>query len=231
MAEAVFRHATAANPAIGNVDSAGTASYHAGSSPDTRTLSTLAAHGIGSYMHSARQVRETDFETFDWLFGMDAENVTRLERMRARVVKRRGGEDGVGRVGLFGGEEEVLDPYYGEGKGFETAYHQMVKFTKSFLETLPWAIDDEAGYHKVSSSVWREADINGIRAGQYAGYSFIVLQHLSQMKGWTPQLIFNDEGSASYPEDGCHLGYLYNTEQIYCCGRCFSIPLNFYNPV
>jgi len=145
MAEAVFRHATTTDSSISNIDSAGTAAYHTGSSPDTRTLSTLAAHGIMSYSHAARQLREQDFETFDWVLGMDADNTARLERVRARLVKRRGGEEGVARVSMFGEEEEVLDPYYGGSEGFETAYSQMVRFTKTFLERVERERGEEGG--------------------------------------------------------------------------------------
>lgn len=72
---------------------------------------------------------------------MDAENVDDLRRARRRAVGKGGGEDGKGRVVLFGDfggrvGEEVVDPYYGADRGFEVAYEQMVRFSKGFIEEL-----------------------------------------------------------------------------------------------
>ena len=76
---------------------------------------------------------------------MDDDNLGNLERLREREVKKKGGEEGVGRVmlfGEFGGKrrgtkgEEVQDPYYGADDGFAVAYEQSVIFSKVFLERL-----------------------------------------------------------------------------------------------
>lgn len=75
---------------------------------------------------------------------MDGDNLGDLERLRKREVQRLGGEEGVGKVmlfGEFGGRsgnrvEEVEDPYYGADDGFDVAYEQAVRFSKAFLEKL-----------------------------------------------------------------------------------------------
>jgi low molecular weight phosphotyrosine protein phosphatase len=152
MSEGVFQSLTQppsapAHPLISRIDSCGTGAYHLGSSPDSRTMSTLKANGITSYRHSARKFTpSTDFPEFDYIFAMDDDNLDDLERLRKAAVKRNGGEDGVGKVmlfGEFGGKmrkggrgEEVQDPYYGGGEGFEVAYEQAVRFSKAFLEKL-----------------------------------------------------------------------------------------------
>lgn len=41
---------------ISKVDSCGTGAYHTGSSPDSRTMSTLEDNGITDYDHAARKV-------------------------------------------------------------------------------------------------------------------------------------------------------------------------------
>jgi low molecular weight phosphotyrosine protein phosphatase len=59
MAEGVFRSLISKPPYRDLVkvsDSAGTAGYHMGSSPDFRTVETLVAHGITDYTHEARKV-------------------------------------------------------------------------------------------------------------------------------------------------------------------------------
>ena len=59
MAQGVFESIVSKPPyqgLISKVDSCGTGAYHVGSSPDSRTMSTLADHGIVDYKHSARKV-------------------------------------------------------------------------------------------------------------------------------------------------------------------------------
>lgn len=149
MAEAVFRHITQdpanPHPLIGHVDSAGTGAWHIGCNPDPRTTATLDARGIDEYQHAARQVRESDFEEFDYILGMDKENVSNLNFMKNRILHRRSGkEQGLAHVGLFGDYggkhgnkgEEIDDPYYGGNNGFTKAYEQAERFTKAFLKML-----------------------------------------------------------------------------------------------
>lgn len=59
MAEGIFRSIVSKPPykdLISTVDSCGTGAYHTGSSPDSRTMSTLEDNGIDDYDHAARKV-------------------------------------------------------------------------------------------------------------------------------------------------------------------------------
>jgi low molecular weight phosphotyrosine protein phosphatase len=61
MAEGIFRAMLAKPPyksLVSLVDSCGTGAYHTGSSPDSRTMSTLEDNGITNYEHEARKVGE-----------------------------------------------------------------------------------------------------------------------------------------------------------------------------
>ncbi|ORY03060.1 phosphotyrosine protein phosphatase I superfamily [Clohesyomyces aquaticus] len=149
MAEGVFQSLTSSpqHPLISHIDSCGTGAYHIGDGPDSRTMSTLASHGVTTYRHRARKFSpSSDFTTFDYILAMDDDNLDDLERLREREVKKRGGEMGVGKVmlfGEFGGKkrrgdrgEEIEDPYYGKKDGFEKAWEQSVRFGKAFLEGL-----------------------------------------------------------------------------------------------
>ncbi|KAF3041307.1 hypothetical protein E8E12_004923 [Didymella heteroderae] len=151
MAEGVFQSLVSSSPSstsslISHIDSCGTGAYHVGDSPDPRTMATLKSHGMTSYRHKARKFHPSDFETFDYILAMDDSNLEDLNDLRRRVGKKKGGEEGFGRVmlfGEFGGKtrrggrgEEVQDPYYGADDGFETAYEQAVRFSKVFLERL-----------------------------------------------------------------------------------------------
>lgn len=140
MAEAVFRSLTSVDPPrVTIIDSAGTGAYHAGDSPDPRTMSTLEDNHILDYDHAARKVRNSDFTTFDYILAMDKENLHDLQRLRQRVLGKDGATQGKGKVVLFGDfggrqGEEVVDPYYGARNGFEVAYEQMVRFSRGFIE-------------------------------------------------------------------------------------------------
>ena len=52
------------------VDSAGTAGYHIGDFPDTRTMDVCKAHGV-PIDHTGRQISKSDFDDFDWILVMD----------------------------------------------------------------------------------------------------------------------------------------------------------------
>ncbi|KAJ5475471.1 Low molecular weight phosphotyrosine protein phosphatase [Penicillium diatomitis] len=156
MAEGVFRNVAQSHDVIGQIDSAGTAAYHAGESPDSRTMATLRRHGITNYKHAARKVTKDDFLKFDYLLGMDQSNLQDLLDMRDSVVaglRRKASTPGddvrVAEVRLFGdfgrggklharvgGGEVVEDPYYGGANGFEEVYKQVVRFSESFVDHL-----------------------------------------------------------------------------------------------
>ncbi|KAK4909769.1 Low molecular weight phosphotyrosine protein phosphatase [Elasticomyces elasticus] len=146
MAEGTFRQLThfgtpQQHPLISNIDSCGTGAYHAGDLSDSRTIAVLKKNGITDYRHPARKVTIEDFQEYDYILGMDDENVDDLRDLVKRAAKKgklSGDEvDKVHLYGVFGGEdctEEIGDPYYGGGKGFDTAYEQVTIFGKALLE-------------------------------------------------------------------------------------------------
>lgn len=97
---------------------------------------------------------------------MDAENFEDLEELKDKLGRKQGPEKALARLMLFGacasggrgkeggdlvsgweeGEgEEVVDPYYGGGEGFEIAYEQVVRFTEGFLRHLEDVNKDGVG--------------------------------------------------------------------------------------
>lgn len=102
------------------LDSAGIGAWHVGSPPDERATAAAAARGI-PMRGSARQVTAADFERFDLLVAMDAENQRALRALApdpaaaAKVRMLREFDptlDGAASL-------DVPDPYYGAGDGFE----------------------------------------------------------------------------------------------------------------
>ena len=117
--EGIFRNLTEQEfPKLNvRVDSAGTASYHIGQPPDHRAITAAARRGIEISNLRARRVSLQDFESFDFIVGMDNYNYQDLLSMAPPNYS--------GKVCLFMDfaanwqEREVPDPYYGGDNGFE----------------------------------------------------------------------------------------------------------------
>ncbi|MEP1554480.1 MAG: low molecular weight protein-tyrosine-phosphatase [Paraglaciecola sp.] len=115
-AEAVFKKKALEAGLDLIIDSAGTAGYHTGASPDKRSQSVGIQRGYSFEGINCRKVAKQDFEKFDYILGMDNENITNL-----LAVCPEGYE---GKVELFlnyaqSEEDQVPDPYYGGKRGFE----------------------------------------------------------------------------------------------------------------
>lgn len=104
--------------------------WHAGKSPDHRALETMKNHDL-VYSNKARQITPQDFKKFDYIFGMDDENMSELEDLKPK--------DGTAKLLLLGdfdpqGDRIIRDPYYDrDAKGFEKAYIQSVRCCEAFL--------------------------------------------------------------------------------------------------
>ena len=103
-----------------HVDSAGIGSWHEGQLPDRRMRSHGARRGY-DISSIARQVRPGDFARFDYIFGMDHENMAdlrRLARTDAERAKVMCAADFMTRHPQY---DTVPDPYYGGDGDFELA--------------------------------------------------------------------------------------------------------------
>ena len=119
-AEGVFRHLLAEADLTDAivVDSAGTAAYHVGESPDRRSTATARQRGI-VLEGAARRFEKADFERFDYVVAMDASN----ERNLHQLAPDDAAEEMISLLRDFDSESaagaEVPDPYYGGADGFE----------------------------------------------------------------------------------------------------------------
>lgn len=108
------------------VDSAGTGAWHVGSPPDERATAAAAARGI-AMGGSARQVRTEDFDTFDLLIAMDAENHRHLRALaphaeagaKVRMLREFDPASARWGAGRDAASLDVPDPYYGGEDGFD----------------------------------------------------------------------------------------------------------------
>lgn len=111
------------------VDSAGTHASAAGERPDPRAVAALLRRGYDIGRQRSRRVADQDFEQFDVILAMDAQNVGALQRFCP--------PQHLGKIQLFlqygdhtpladSGDAhhavavtEVPDPYFGNPQGFE----------------------------------------------------------------------------------------------------------------
>jgi len=99
------------------VDSAGTAPYHVDSPPDARAVAHGERRGLQMARLRGRQVARGDFDAFDFILAMDADNLANLQRMRPPGSKAR--LELLMSYAPDAGSTEVPDPYYGGAAGFE----------------------------------------------------------------------------------------------------------------
>lgn len=99
------------------VDSAGTAAYHVGNPPDSRSIAVAKQFGIDISNQRARQFDPADFENFDKIFAMDKANYTNLSALTNNKTH-------LDKISLFldnvknSDLSEVPDPYYGNESDF-----------------------------------------------------------------------------------------------------------------
>jgi protein-tyrosine phosphatase len=118
-AEVVFRTLLAREaPEIEvEVDSAGTAGYHVGAPPDSRTQEAARRRGYDMSALRARIVEPRDFETYDLILAADRSTQSALLRRAPRNAHER-----IRLLLEFAADADTLevpDPYYGGGTGFE----------------------------------------------------------------------------------------------------------------
>lgn len=118
-AEGVFRHFVKKSGLSDDIhiDSAGTHAYHIGDPPDSRAQEAALKRNIDLSSQRARQVTQKDFHEFDYVIVMDHSNHSDLKALCPDEQKDK--------LNLFlefsekFNEDEVPDPYFGGGQGFE----------------------------------------------------------------------------------------------------------------
>ena len=117
------------------VDSAGTASYHIGESPDSRMRQVAAEYGL-IYDGKARQFSQKDFDHFDLIIPQDMSNKSNILHMRRDEEDERK----VFTMRSFDPEgnptDGVPDPYYGGIDGFHITYKIVERSCQGLLDAL-----------------------------------------------------------------------------------------------
>jgi protein-tyrosine phosphatase len=129
LAEGAFRAEAARRGLAAETDSAGTGGWHAGEPPDRRAIAVAARHGVDISRQRARKVSAGDFNAFDHIVALDADNLAGLEALRpadSRAALSLLLDHVPGREG-----EAVADPYYGGEAEFEQAWRDVEAGTRA----------------------------------------------------------------------------------------------------
>ena len=133
LAEGILKHKTQNLNVF--VDSAGTASYHVGNLPDSRSIEIANKNGIDLTTQRARQFSIKDFDNFDKIYAMDTDNYANIISQARNQIERN-------KVDVILNElkpksyDSVPDPYYGNGDGFQTVYNMLEKACDAIVSKL-----------------------------------------------------------------------------------------------
>ena len=122
LAEGILTHKTKSSNI--EVDSAGTAAYHVGELPDSRSIEIAKKYHIDLSKQRARQFNRADFDKFDIIYAMDTNNYAHLISLTSKDDERNS-------IRLILNEinpnlyESVPDPYYGGENGFQNVYNML----------------------------------------------------------------------------------------------------------
>lgn len=112
------------------VDSAGTHSYHIGNPPDSRSQATARERGVDLSGLRARRFVSDDFQEFDYVIGMDQDNVAYMQSKRpddagseAQLMLRYSNQYT---------RPDVPDPYFGND-GFDLVFDMIDDASRGLL--------------------------------------------------------------------------------------------------
>ncbi|MDE6134430.1 MAG: low molecular weight phosphotyrosine protein phosphatase [Muribaculaceae bacterium] len=101
-----------------HIDSAGTGRYHIGQLPDQRMRVHARRRGL-DLTHRCRQVCESDFDDFDLIIPMDADNERNLRRLAPSPEAEEKIIPMAEFVDMAMRYDHIPDPYYEGSEGFE----------------------------------------------------------------------------------------------------------------
>jgi protein-tyrosine phosphatase len=132
MAEALFRDLLEKENLINQVtvDSAATSSWHIGSPPHKGTLSILKKYNVSADGLVGRQLKKEDFETFDYIIGMDESNVKNIYEITGKPKHPKI----IRLLDLTEHNKDVPDPYY--TGDFEETYQLVSAGCRALLEKI-----------------------------------------------------------------------------------------------
>lgn len=112
------------------VDSAATSSWHIGEPPHRGTQDKLREYGISTTGMQSRQLHKQDFDQFDYIIGMDENNIRNIYTMLGNPDSPK-----IFRfLDLTDHRMDVPDPYYTED--FQETYDLVLEGCRALLEKI-----------------------------------------------------------------------------------------------
>ncbi|MEQ8471936.1 MAG: low molecular weight protein-tyrosine-phosphatase [Marinoscillum sp.] len=132
LAEAIFNHKVkekGLDQALKG-ESCGTADYHIGEDPDTRSIAVAVKHKV-EISHKGRQFHFKDGKNYNYILAMDMSNHRNIihtlgYKHEGLFLMRDFDEQAKG--------ADVPDPYYGGEDGFEDVYQMLDRTIESFID-------------------------------------------------------------------------------------------------
>lgn len=118
-----------------HIESAGTAGYHVGNSPDGRMRDVAAKNGL-IYNGKAQQAETKHLEEFDLIIAMDQSNkhnlyaIAETQEQRDKIITMRTYDP------LGNAKSDVPDPYYGGIEGFDNVFEIVKRSCQGLFESL-----------------------------------------------------------------------------------------------
>lgn len=138
MAESVMAHLVreAGREEGFRIDSAATSREEIGNPPHRGTVSRLSRAGIAVVPHRARQVRADEYDDWDYIVGMDGENMRGLTRIFSSNAAYRadGGAKLAKLLSFTGSSRDVADPWY--TGDFDATFEDVAAGCRALLEML-----------------------------------------------------------------------------------------------
>lgn len=112
------------------IDSFATSTEEIGNPPHRGTVRKLQEAGIPLVPHMAKQISLSDYDSFDYIIGMDTANMRNLNRMLNGDP-----EDKLCKLLAFAGSDrDIADPWY--TGNFDITYEDVAEGCEGFLEYL-----------------------------------------------------------------------------------------------
>ena len=113
------------------VDSAGTATFNVGKSPDPRSIDAMDRAGFDIRDQIARQISDEDYQTHQYIIAMDRANLMNCEAWKPK------GYDGEVKLIMEylgpGVDKQVPDPYYADPEAFDGVVSSLTRASEALL--------------------------------------------------------------------------------------------------
>ena len=132
MAEAIMRDVVVKENLSDKIeiDSAATAAYHIGKPPHHGTQSKLQEYGISTTGMKARQLKQEDFDQFDYIIGMDESNIRNIHA----ILGKKDDSKIFRFLDLTDHQKDVPDPYY--TGDFQETYDLVIDGCQALLQKI-----------------------------------------------------------------------------------------------